>query len=240
VEPTPHASHTHQDTESTQNSPVKEELDVVFHDDQPPCNKPQSIQSIIRSWWRELLAISISIASLIATVGVLLTYQHQPLSSWHFHYLPNSVVSQLTTITRSALMFSTASCVSQLSWLHFQQKPRVLSELQAFDSASRGPAGAAFMLMTPAGYAFPALVGSIVTISTLFMEPLTQQILQFPLLNVTVFGNATYPTTQHYAPDPDYTTCMYYVYGTVVFTKHCTDIRKMAALDTIRLREKST
>ncbi|KEQ69869.1 hypothetical protein M436DRAFT_33824, partial [Aureobasidium namibiae CBS 147.97] len=54
---------------------------------------------------------------------------------------PNSVLSQLVTISRSALMFSTASCIGQLSWLHIKQKPQALSDLQAFNDASRGPAG---------------------------------------------------------------------------------------------------
>ncbi|CAD0082676.1 unnamed protein product [Aureobasidium vineae] len=145
----------------------------------------------------------LSIASLLSAAGVLFTYQNQPLSSWHFHYLPNTVVSQLTTISRSALMFSTASCVSQLSWLHIQEKPRPLSELQAFDNASRGPAGAIHMLMFPTRYCIPAIIGSLVTIATLLMEPFGQQVLQFPLHDVVVKGNATYPTTQLYAPVPE-------------------------------------
>ncbi|KAG9610557.1 hypothetical protein KCU77_g2609, partial [Aureobasidium melanogenum] len=160
-------------------------------------------ESVIRSWWREILAIMLSIASLLSTVGVLLAYEDQPLSSWEFRYLPNTVVSQLTTISRSALMFSTASCVSQLSWLHIQEKPRALSELQAFDNASRGPAGAISMLAFPTRYRMPALVGSLITIATLLMEPFGQQVLQFPLRDDLVKGNATFPTTQIYAPVPE-------------------------------------
>ncbi|THW43298.1 hypothetical protein D6D21_05429 [Aureobasidium pullulans] len=160
------------------------------------------ICSTVKSWWRELLAISISTAALVSTAGVLLAYQNKPLSSWHLRYLPNSVISQLMTVSRSALMFSTASCVSQLSWLHIQQKPRALSDLQAFDGASRGPAGAVAMLAFPTRYCVPAIVASLITLATLLMEPLSQQVLQFPVQDLVVLQNATYPTTQMYAPAP--------------------------------------
>ncbi|THZ01936.1 hypothetical protein D6C93_03351 [Aureobasidium pullulans] len=163
---------------------------------------PAGICSTVKSWWRELLAISISTAALVSTAGVLLAYQNKPLSSWHFRYLPNSVISQLMTVSRSALMFSTASCVSQLSWLHIQQKPRALSDLQAFDGISRGPAGAVAMLAFPTRYCVPAIVASLITLATLLMEPLSQQVLQFPVQDLVVLQNATYPTTQMYAPAP--------------------------------------
>lgn len=159
--------------------------------------------SFIRSWWREILAICLSIASLLSTAGVLFVYHDQPRSSWQFRYLPNTVVSQLITISRSALMLSTASCVSQLSWLHIQEKPRALSELQTFDKASRGPAGAMSMLVFPTRYRIPALIGSLITIATLLMEPFGQQVLQFPLRDDIVKGNASFPTTQMYAPVPE-------------------------------------
>jgi len=99
-------------------------------------------------------------------------------------------------------MFSTASCVSQISWLHIQQKPRALSDLQAFDGASRGPAGAVAMLAFPTRYCVPAIVASLITLATLLMEPLSQQVLQFPVQDLVVLQNATYPTTQMYAPAP--------------------------------------
>ncbi|KAG9759986.1 hypothetical protein KCU73_g3111, partial [Aureobasidium melanogenum] len=193
------------DTRDDRNSiPVKHDFTTIELEQANIDASGNSVtESVIRSWWREILAIMLSIASLLSAVGVLLAYEDQPLSSWEFRYLPNTVVSQLTTICRSALMFSTASCVSQLSWLHIQEKPQALSELQAFDNASRGPAGAISMLAFPTRYRMPALVGSLITIATLLMEPFGQQVLQFPLRDDLVKGNATFPTTQIYAPVPE-------------------------------------
>lgn len=178
---------------------------------QPVTEVRNSFSNTLRSWWQEILAISVSIAALISTAGVLLTYQNQPLSSWTFRYLPNSVVSQLMTVSRSALMFSTASCIGQLSWLHIRQKPQALSDLQSFDDASRGPAGAASILVFAKRYRFPVIIASLITIATLLMEPFSQQVLQFPLRGFLVGGNATYPVTQWYAPAPNavLSTCLH-------------------------------
>jgi len=171
--------------------------------DQPVARVRNGFRNTLRSWWQEVLAISVSVAALISTAGVLLAYQNQPLSSWTFRYLPNSVVSQLMTVSRSALMFSTASCIGQLSWLHIRKKPQALSDLQSFDDASRGPAGAASILIFAKRYRFPVIVASLITIATLLMEPFSQQVLQFPLRGFVARGNATYPAAQWYAPAPN-------------------------------------
>ncbi|KAH0368178.1 hypothetical protein KCU65_g4232, partial [Aureobasidium melanogenum] len=163
----------------------------------------KSISSTLGSWWREIVAMIISIASLVSIAAVLLVYQKRPLSDWQFRYLPNAVVSQLVTISRSALMFSTASSVSQSIWVHVQQKPRSLIDFQSFDDASRGPFGAALMLAHATRYCLPALLGSFITIATLLMESFTQQILRFPLRPDLDKLNGTYPTTQYFAYAPN-------------------------------------
>lgn len=188
---------------------ISSEPDVSSQIFQPVADVGNSFGNTLRSWWQELLAISLSVAAIISTAVVLLAYQNQPLSSWTFRYLPNSVVSQLMTVSRSALMFSTASCISQLSWLHIKRKPQALSDLQKFDDASRGPAGAASMLVSLKRYRLPAIIGSLVTIATLLMEPLSQQVLQFPLRTLLIPTNATYPVTQFYAPAPFAIECMF-------------------------------
>lgn len=82
---------THDDRESI---PVKHGFTAVELE-QATADGPAKYasDSIIRSWWREILAIVLSIASLLSTAGVLLAYQDEPLSSWQFRYLPNIVVS---------------------------------------------------------------------------------------------------------------------------------------------------
>jgi hypothetical protein len=182
---------------------ISSEPDASPRTHQPMADVHIGFGNTLGSWWQEMLAISVSVAALVSTAGVLLAYQNQPLSSWTFRYLPNSVVSQLMTVSRSALMFSTASCIGQLAWLHIKRKPQALSDLQRFDDASRGPAGAVSMLVFPTRFRFPVTIASLITISTLLMEPFSQQVLQYPLRSVLVRGNATCPTTQLYAPTPN-------------------------------------
>jgi len=159
---------------------------------------PKSILSIFRCWWREVVAMLISIAALVAICGILVSYQNQPLSAWRFQYLPNSIVSQLMTISRSALMFSTASTISQALWNHVRQEPRALIQVQSFDDASRGPFGAALMLAYATRYCFPGILGSFITVATLLMESFTQQVLQYPLRSDPAGTNSTFPVTHHF------------------------------------------
>lgn len=157
---------------------------------------------VFRSWWLEILSIVLSIGSLASVAGVLLAYEDQPLSTWTFRYLPNSVVSQLMTVARSTLMLSTASCISQSCWLYMKRKPRRLLDIEILDAASRGPAGAAFLLTSGSAASLIAIVGSFITISTLLMESFTQQVLQFPLRNDVGLTNGTFPVSSFYAPAP--------------------------------------
>lgn len=79
---------------------------------------PGRLLSTIKTWWLEVVAILVSIASLTSIAGILHVYQNKPLSSRPYHYQPYSVVSQLTTVARSAMMLTVASCISQSFWIH--------------------------------------------------------------------------------------------------------------------------
>jgi len=98
-------------------------------------------------------------------------------------------------------MLSTASCISQLCWLFMHRKPRNLIGIQIFDGASRGPAGAAVLLLTQARSAL-ALLGAFITITTLLMESFTQQVIQYPLRDDVGTITGSFPVTQFYAPAP--------------------------------------
>jgi hypothetical protein len=162
----------------------------------------QTLSKIFRAWWLEIAAMILSTCSLLSVAIILFVNQNQPLSSWRVKYLPNSIMSQLMTITRSTLMLSTASCISQSCWLHMQQKPRNLFGIQLFDGASRGPAGAAMLLASQAGFSVLAFMGALITITTLLIESFTQQVIQYPLKTDIGTLNAYFPVTQVYAPAP--------------------------------------
>lgn len=162
----------------------------------PKKRLPGRLSSTIKAWWLEIVAILVSIASLTSIAGILHVDQNKPLSSWPYHYQPNSVVSQLTTVARSTMMLAVASCISQSFWLHIEQRPRKILAIQTFDKASRGPAGAALLLASTTKTSMIAILGSFITIATLFMDSSTQQLLRYPFRTDIGSLNSTFPDGQ--------------------------------------------
>jgi hypothetical protein len=134
-------------------------------------------------WWWEIMAVIICIASTSGLVVLLKSIDNTPLRQWLLPIQPNSLIAVLTTINRAALLAPAASCISQLKWRHFVSAPRRLTDLQAFDAASRGPWGSLLFLfqvsspvkaLVTVGFAF-------LTILTLGIDPSAQQLLAFPV-----------------------------------------------------------
>lgn len=98
-------------------------------------------RALLRSfwWWWEIGATLLSIVSILAVTVILVIGNETPLASWKLPISPNSLIAVLTTIGKSAMMVSVATCLSQLKWRHYYKRPNQLSHLQLFDKASRGP-----------------------------------------------------------------------------------------------------
>jgi hypothetical protein len=133
-------------------------------------------------WRWEFVAAGFSLVCVIAVITLLAAYQEKPLSSWHFVYniTPNTLVALLSTLSRTALIVPVASCISQLKWIHLVNSPRSLRELQVFDDASRGPWGSLELIWRLHFKTKLATWGSIITILSLTMGPLSQQLLSYP------------------------------------------------------------
>lgn len=105
------------------------------------------LNRLIVKWWIwELLGCFGSLFSFFAIVGVLKRYDRQAQPEWPYSVTINSVVSWLTTVMKSFLLFSVAACIGQANWLHFRSKPQALIDLAVYDSASRGPLGSLQLL----------------------------------------------------------------------------------------------
>ncbi|KAG9529267.1 hypothetical protein KCU93_g3678, partial [Aureobasidium melanogenum] len=150
------------------------------------------------SWQQETWAMIFSLACLIAVAVIMAWIDGKRLSIWHWAIQPNAVISVLIVSSKAALMISTASCVSQLKWTHFQQKPRTLKDLEGFDDASRGAYGSLCLLMSRSGYLNIAVtLGCAVTVMVLAMETFGQQLLSFPERRVAVANEtASFPVIQ--------------------------------------------
>lgn len=154
-----------------------------------------------RSWWSdwwlpEILALVFSIVCLASIVYVLKMVDDKPLSDWHsfvqdsvpgrhtVSIAPNSVISFLSTLAKSCLGFTATACISQVKWLHIQNKKRSLTSLQIFDDASRGPLGAIGLFLTLETASSVAAVGALITLAALVIDPFTQLVVTYPLNQV--------------------------------------------------------
>lgn len=157
-----------------------------------------------RLWLWEIMASVFSLACIASVIGVLLYEQGKPLDQWGLgqSYLsPTVLVSFLGTIGKSACMLAITEVISQLKWLHFHKQPQKLRDLQIFDDASRGPWGAAQLIILQHRRALLATCASLITISALLVDPFIQSVFQFPIRLTPVQGvNPGIATSQVYDP----------------------------------------
>ena len=157
---------------------LKEQTIVQQHYDPPK----RSGVLHFTDWRWEIASVVLSLLCVVAMLIVLKAYQQRSLSSWHFvHDITlNTLVALLSTISRTALIVSVASCLSQLKWIHLVRSPRPLQEMQIFDDASRGPWGSLELICRMHFKTKLATWGSLITILSLAMGPLSQQLLSYP------------------------------------------------------------
>lgn len=137
------------------------------------------IPSWYTDWWTLEVACSVlSIACTIAIVVVLICINGKFIETWHSWLQPNTIVSILSTVAKSALLLPFAECISQQKWELFRSsKPRKLEHMDMFDQASRGPYGAVWLLFS--SRSFSAILGAFVVLVALGMDPFIQQVIAF-------------------------------------------------------------
>lgn len=160
----------------------------------------ESWKQVLKDWWAEIFCLVFATASLcIVAIGLILL-NDKPLASWHFPVSLNAVVSVLIVATKAALIYVTACCIGQLKWHHFQHSlhARSLYDLQTFDEASKGPLGAAKLVLRVRHISLVAWFGGAIVVAAVFMEVFGQQLLGFEDRSVVVEGGtAGFPVTQH-------------------------------------------
>ena len=98
------------------------------------------------SWVLEYLSLVLSILSLIAIFAIVLHFDNKASKTWHSKLSLNAVLSILATVLKGVTLLATASALGQSKWAWYCRSARSLQDFQTFDSASRGPFGALFLL----------------------------------------------------------------------------------------------
>ena len=128
-------------------------------------------------WYGETIAVLFNLAPSIAIVVVLLAYDNHPTPKLPKGITLNAIVSVLATASKAALLFTTSSCLGQLTWNWFKSKTtRDLAHAQIFDDASRGPLGALGLFSSEPRKSMASL-GAILTLLALAYDPFVQQVI---------------------------------------------------------------
>lgn len=96
-------------------------------------------------WGWEFFGILGSAAIIIGIAIILNRFDGKRQPSWE-HVSLNSLISWLSTAAKLCLLVPITRGLGQLKWVWFAEKERPLSDLEEFDSASRGIPGSAKLL----------------------------------------------------------------------------------------------
>lgn len=132
--------------------------------------------------------MAFSVACFVAIFGVLLGYNQKAMPSFPKGLTLNTIVSILATGAKSSLLCVVGTSIGQLKWIWFQgEKKHPLYDLQSFDDASRGPWGSVMVLLRSSHKrgSFVLILGAVITVLSLAFDPFIQQVLQFPVRQVS-------------------------------------------------------
>jgi hypothetical protein len=161
-------------------------------------------RAFMNNWWLCIASLIVSILALGAIIILLALVDGKTLPKLPLSITVNTYVSFFGAIAKASMLVAVAESISQLKWLWFRQ-PRTLEDMQIFDDASRGPLGAAMLILRTRTMKLAAL-GSMITVLSLVMDPFAQQIVSYPARDVVV-SKATMGTTQIYDAGLDISTC---------------------------------
>ena len=99
-----------------------------------------------KAWLWELMALIISITSLLAIVVTVGIHHGKPPPVYPLGITINAVVAIYSTILKTTMVYCASESISQSKWIWFSRQPRSLADLEVYDQASRGPWGALILL----------------------------------------------------------------------------------------------
>ncbi|KAI0465541.1 hypothetical protein F4859DRAFT_500519 [Xylaria cf. heliscus] len=154
----------------------EENFDKGTPDDQICAHRGKRLR--ISGWSLELVALLLMLAAFISLLVILTRVDNHPLSTWHFPFSVNTVVSSLSVIMKTPLAFAVGSCLGQGKWSWFTKRSGPLSGFATFDDASRGPLGCASLLWWLKSRHWASL-GAWVTLLLLGVDPFWQAVIQY-------------------------------------------------------------
>lgn len=147
--------------------------------------RPPNFAKIFRAWqnlantyW--IYELSSSLISLLALAGlfaVLGSFDGHARPKWPAYISINTMVAITTAVLKASMMLSITEGISELKWQWFTKRQRLI-DVNAFDSASRGPWGAFLFLFNFRRHLL-ATFAAVITICALAIDPFSQQVLNY-------------------------------------------------------------
>ena len=98
------------------------------------------------SWLFEIVSLLVSIAAVAGIVGVLAHFDGRSLPDWPLNITINTLIALLATLANANLAIPLQSGIGQFKWIHFKAGRAPLTDIEAYDDASRGTWGAIKLL----------------------------------------------------------------------------------------------
>ncbi|KIW64299.1 hypothetical protein PV04_09244 [Phialophora macrospora] len=170
----------------------------------PPSRISRMEQLMERLWAFEIFALVVSTLALLGLIILLRVTEGHRVPNWTIrpkHTKPvtvtiNAVISIFATAVKSTVLIPVAAAIGELKWIWFNQGHR-LTDIQIFESAARGPLGAAIMLWSFRGRSL-ACLGAVIILGSLALDFGFQQLVTYPLRPVSL-GPATIARTNEYS-----------------------------------------
>ncbi|KAG9188423.1 hypothetical protein G6011_02346 [Alternaria panax] len=152
-----------------------------------------------RSWAFEIMAVTIGLGAVAAIIGVVSKYNGRALPDWPHDITLNALIALLATFANAAMSVCLSSGISQAKWIRFKQASNPLSDMEAFDDASRGSWGSIKLLGTARGGILGSF-GATVAIVALALGPFSQQIATYKIRSVESDIGAIIPRALNFTP----------------------------------------
>lgn len=120
---------------STQQGSLKEKKSSLFS-----LEKNRAITN--DTWIPEIICLFIGVVAIGAVIGILAHFSDRTLPQWPYSITLNTIIALLTALANGTLAVPLSNGISQLKWDRFKKDRTLLTDLDLFDSASRGPLGA--------------------------------------------------------------------------------------------------
>jgi hypothetical protein len=160
-------------------------------------------QLMERLWAFEIFALVVSTLALLGLIILLRVTNGHKVPNWTIRpkytkplaVTINSVISIFATAVKSTVLIPVAAAMGELKWIWFNSGHR-LTDIQIFESAARGPLGAAIMLWSFRGRSL-ACLGAVIILGSLALDFGFQQLVTYPLRPINL-GPATIARTNEY------------------------------------------